>query len=64
MSDYDDYKANKDDFDKFQRTEAKREKDRQIRYQAGLGPVKTEQQLAQEAYERNEAIWKRTTRGY
>jgi hypothetical protein len=64
MSDYDDFKANKDDFDKFQRTEEKRRKTAQEKYQESLGPVKTEQQLAQEAYERDQAIWKRTTRGY
>jgi hypothetical protein len=54
----------KDDLERFRDTERKRERERQIRYQAGLGPVQTEQQLAQEDYERTEAIWKRTTRGY
>jgi hypothetical protein len=54
----------KADLEKFRATEDRRRMTAQIRYQESLGPVKTEQQLAQEAYERNEAIWKRTTRGY
>jgi hypothetical protein len=64
MSDYDDYLANKDAFDMFQRTEDNRRKSAKEKYQESLGPVKNEQQLAQEAFEVNEAIWKRTTRGY
>jgi hypothetical protein len=63
MTDYNDIN-HRHLIEKFEDTERKREKDRQIRHQQGLGQVKTEQQLAQEDYERNEAIWKRTTRGY
>ena len=49
MSDFDDYKANKDDFAKFQRTESERDKERQRRYQESLGPVKSwrEQEIAE-----------------
>jgi hypothetical protein len=54
----------KDDLERFRDTEDKRRKTAQEKYQESLGPVKNEQQLAQEAFERNEAIWKRTTRGY
>jgi len=52
------------ELERYRDTERRRERDRQIRYQESLGPVKNEQQLAQEAYERNEAIWRRTRNGY
>jgi hypothetical protein len=53
----------KADLERFRATEDRRKRTAQIRYQESLGPVKTEQQLAQEAYERNEAIWRRRLGG-
>jgi hypothetical protein len=64
MSDFDDYKANKDDFDKFQRTESERERKRKIDYQNGLGPVKTAREIEIAELDRWDALWNRTTRGY
>jgi hypothetical protein len=54
----------KDDLERFRDTERKREKERQIRYQQGLGPVKTSRELEIERLDRLEEIWKGTTRGY
>jgi hypothetical protein len=50
--------------EKFEKTERDRKRERQIKYQESLGPVKTERELAIEADDRWQAIWNRTTRGY
>jgi hypothetical protein len=63
MASYDDYKNNKDAFDRFQRTEQKREKQRQIDYQNGLGPVKTAHEIEIAELDRLDAIWKKTRIG-
>jgi hypothetical protein len=43
--------------EKYEKTERDRERARQIAHQAGLGPIKTLQQLAQEAYESYGGNW-------
>ena len=63
MSDFDDYKANKSDFEKFQHTESERERERQVKYQESLGPVKSWREFGDERLDRLEAIWARTTKG-
>jgi hypothetical protein len=54
----------KADLERFRDTERKRERERQIRYQESLGPVKTARELEIERLDRLEEIWKGTTRGY
>jgi hypothetical protein len=51
----------KDDLERFRDTERKREKERQIRYQQGLGPVKSWRELEIERLNRLDEIWNRTT---
>jgi hypothetical protein len=64
MSDFDDYKADKHDFEKFQKTERDRERARQVAYQASLGPTKTWREIEIAELDRWDALWNRTTRGY
>jgi hypothetical protein len=49
----------KHDLEKFRDTERRRERERQIKAQAALGPVKTWQQREIEAEDLFESLWKR-----
>jgi hypothetical protein len=48
----------KADLEKFRDAERKREKERQIRYQEGLGPVKTARELEIERLDRLDRLWR------
>ncbi len=52
----------KRDLEKFRATERKREKERQIRYQEGLGPVKTARERELEDLDRREGYFRNTTK--
>jgi hypothetical protein len=61
MSLYDDYKNNIDAFERFERTERERERQRKIDYRRSLGPVKSWRELEIERLNRLDEIWNRTT---
>jgi hypothetical protein len=50
--------------EKFEKTERDRERERQIKYQESLGPVKSWREREIEELDRWDAMWNRTTRGY